>query len=137
MVRRVRYAAAVALPLLVACASGSSQRDEQPRPRTDVLTREDLQRAEVRNAYEAVQRLRPRWLLVRSGMRSFSLETEVVVFQDQMFLGNQDALERIGIDGIYEIRYLDGATAKARLPGLGSRHVQGAIVVYMGPQGGP
>lgn len=133
MAHRVRYLFA-ALPLLVACASGSSRRDA-PRPRTDVITHEELERSELRNAYEAVQRLRPRWLQVRSGMRSFALETEVVVFQDQLFLGNQEALQRIGLDGIYEIRYLDGATAKATLPGLGSRHVQGAIVIHMSPQG--
>ena len=36
-------------------------------------------------------------------------------------------------EGVYEIRYLDGATAKATLPGLGDRHVQGAIVVHMSP----
>jgi hypothetical protein len=98
-----------------------------------VLTRAELQEAGVRNAYEAVERLRPRWLWVRSGMRSFELDTEVVVFQEQLLLGNQEALQRIGIDGIYEIRYLDGATAKATLPGLGNRHVQGAIVIYMSP----
>jgi len=87
----------------------------------------------VRNAYEAVERLRPRWLTVRSGPRSFNVETEVVVFQGMMLLGNQDVLERIGIDGIYEIRYLDGATASASLPGLGGRHVDGAIIIYMSP----
>jgi hypothetical protein len=82
-------------------------------------------------AYEVVEQLRPRWLVVRSGMRSFSMETEVVVFQDQLFLGNQSALRGIGIDGIYEIRYIDGPTAKATLAGLGDRHVQGAIVIHM------
>jgi len=132
MSTRVRYTLAAALPVLVACGSGTS-RVESPRPRSNVIAREELRSAGVRNAYEAVQRLRPRWLVVRSGPRSFSLETEVVVFQDQMFLGNQEALERIGIDGIYEMRYLDGATAKARLPGIGGRHVQGAIVVYLSP----
>lgn len=117
----------------VAACGPASPSGQAPRPRTDVLTREELQQVGVRTAYEAVQRLRPRWLIVRSGMRSFSMETEVVVFQDQLFLGNQEALRRIGIDGIYEIRYLDGATAKATLPGIGDRHVQGAIVLHMSP----
>lgn len=121
-----------ALPLLIGCASASPS-PAGPRPRTDLITREELRATGVSTAYEAVERLRPRWLIVRSGMRSFSMETEVVVFQDQLFLGNQDALRRIGIDGIYEMRYLDGATAKATLPGLGDRHVQGAIVLHMSP----
>ena len=135
MASRVQYVLAVTFPVLMACAATSSS-EEGPRPYASVITREELRQAGVRTAYEAVQRLRPRWLVVRSGMRSFALETEVVVFQDHFFLGNQDALERIGIDGIYEIRYLDGATAKATLPGIGDRHVQGAIVVHMSPPDG-
>jgi hypothetical protein len=101
-----------------------------------MITRAELWESGVTNAYDGVLRLRPRWLQVRS-MRSFSRETEVVVFQDQLFLGNQDALRRLGVDGIYAIRYLDGATAKATLPGLGDKHVQGAIVIHMSPLSPP
>jgi hypothetical protein len=39
----------------------------------------------------------------------------------------------MGVEGVYEIRYLDGATAQATLAGIQDRHVQGAIVVYMRP----
>ena len=103
MLNRVHYLLVAAL---VGCASGSSQEGQAPNPGSNVLTRAQLEEAGVRNAYEAVERLRPRWLTV---------------------------LERIGIDGIYEIRYLDGATASASLPGLGGRHVDGAIIIYMSP----
>jgi len=131
MSRYAIYALALTLPLL-GCArqtrSGSS-----PGQRTDTITREQIAELDVRNLYDVVERLRPRWLVVRSGMRSFSMETEVVVFQGEMFLGTQDALRNLGTEGVYEIRYLDGATAKATLPGLGDRHVQGAIVVHMSP----
>ncbi len=129
MLNRVHYMLVAAL---VACASGSSQ-GEAPNPGSNVLTRAQLEEAGVRNAYEAVERLRPRWLTVRGGPRSFNVETEVVVYQEMMLLGTADALRRIGIDGIYEIRYLDGATASASLPGLGGRHVDGAIIIYMSP----
>ena len=126
------YAVATALLLVGGCArqtrSGSS-----PGQRTDIITRDQIAQLDVRNLYDAVERLRPRWLVVRSGMRSFSMETEVVVFQGQLFLGTQDALRNLGTEGVYEIQYLDGATAKATLPGLGDRHVQGAIVVHMSP----
>jgi hypothetical protein len=135
MSSRVRYAFAAAVPVVLACASGPPL-DEALRPRSDVVTRAELRETGATNAYEAIQRLRPRWLVVRSGTRSFSMETmgtEVVVFQDQLLLGNQDALRRMGIEGIYAIRYLDGSTAKATLPRLGDRRVQGAIVVYLSP----
>lgn len=124
---------AVAIPVMLACASRSVPQAGVPRSDSRVITRAELDQVDVRNAYEAVERLRPRWLVVRSGPRSFQMETEVVVFQDQLFLGNQEVLERIGTEGIYSIRYLDGPTAKASLPQLGNRHVQGAIVISMRP----
>ncbi len=120
-----------ALPALLACASGSGF--EAPRTSSNVITRAELAEIDVRNAYEAVHRLRPRWLLVRGGPRSFSSETDVVVFQDETFLGTLDALERLGTEGIYTIRYLDGPTAQATLSGIRNRHIQGAIVVSLRP----
>jgi hypothetical protein len=122
----------VALGLL-GCGARTNT-EGQPRPSySDVITREELQALNVRSAYEAIQQLRPRWLQVMGGPRSFSIETEVVVFQDQAQLGNQDALKLVGTEGIYSIRYLDGVTAKASLPGLGDRHLQGAIIISMRP----
>jgi hypothetical protein len=135
MLSRIYAVAAVVLPVAVlACSSASSGSGSlAPRPSPNLITRAELQQAGVRNAYEAVQRLRPNWLLIRSGQRSFSMETQVAVFQDQVYLGNEDTLRDLGIDGIYEIRYLDGSTAKNTLPGLGDMHVQGAIIVHMTP----
>jgi len=134
MLNGVHYLVAAALPALVACASSSSEGENAPSPYSNVITRAELQDAGVRNAFEAVERLRPRWLTVR-GMRSFNVETEIMVFQDRMLLGGLDMLRTIGIEGIYELRYLDGPTASASLPGLGGRHVEGAIVIYMNPPG--
>lgn len=124
----------VALLPLIACASTSSS-PGAAAPSSTVITREQLDALDVRNAYDAVQQLRPRWLTVRS-MRSFAMETEIVVFQDRLFMGNQDALARMGLGGIYQIEYIDGPTAQATLPGIKDRHVQGAIVVHMSPQEG-
>ena len=120
------------LPMCFACIRAA---DGGGAPATDLnlLTREQIREVDVTTAYDVVDRLRPRWLTVRGGSRSFRLETEIVVFQDEMFLGNTDTLRRIGIDGIFTIRYLDGATASATLPGMSSRHVAGAIVVSMRP----
>ncbi len=124
----------VLLVALGALACGPRSSEGGPKPSySDVITREELQALQVRTAYEAIQQLRPRWLQVYGGPRSFSIETEVVVFQDQAQLGNQDVLKLMGTDGIYQIRYLDGVTAKASLPGLGDRHLQGAIIVSMRP----
>ncbi len=130
----------VRLPLVVlavagtvACASRQGPEQGISPSFSNVITREELQQFNARNAYDAIQRLRPRWLQVSGGPRSFSIETEVVVFQDNMQLGGQDVLKQMGVEGIYEIRYMDGTTAKASLPGLGDRHLQGAILISMHP----
>ena len=104
---------------------------------SNVITREELQRLDARTRYQAIQQLRPRWLQVVGGPRSFSIETAVVVFQDNMQLGTQDVLKQMGVEGIYTIRYMDGTTAKASLPGLGDRHLQGAILISMHPPNEP
>lgn len=84
--------------------------------------------ANVSNLYELIQRLRPRWLTVR-GDRSFSSATEIVVYQDQMFLGGIGTLRNLDPSFPHSLTYLDAAQATAQLPGLGSRSVEGAIVI--------
>lgn len=124
----------VALASLLGCASTQSDSDRNtPAPYASVISREELREAGVRNVYEAVQRLRPRWLVARGGMRSFSIEAEVVAFEGTLLLGTADALRRIGTDGVYQVRYIDGPTAQATLPGIKDRHVAAAIVVDMSP----
>ncbi|HEX9693276.1 MAG TPA: hypothetical protein VGA22_14375 [Gemmatimonadales bacterium] len=119
-------------PAFIACAPGAGA-SGVPRSFSNVLTRAELDEAGARNLYDAIQRLRPRWLEVRGGIRSINVETEIVVFQEQMYLGDVDELRRMGVDGVWEVRYLDGSTAAARLPGLSDRHIEGAIVVYLTP----
>jgi hypothetical protein len=111
--------------LAVGCASAASRSGQS----ANLLTREEVMAANVSNLYDAVQRLRPRWLNVR-GARSLSqLSTEIVVYQDLTHLGGVDVLRQLSPEMISRLRYLDGATATASLPGLGSRHVVGAIVI--------
>ena len=82
------------------------------------------------NLYEAVARLRPRWLDVRGGTRSFTTETEIVVYQNSVLLGGLDNLRQMSPEIAVEIQWMDGTLATATLPGLISgRHVSGAIVV--------
>ena len=120
---------------VLACAHGHAGQGASP-PFSDVITRQELRQLSTRTLYEAIQQLRPRWLQVVGGPRSSSIETNVAVFQDNMQLGTQDVLKQMGTEGIYEIRYMDGTTAKASLPGL-SGHVEGAIMISMHPPKSP
>ncbi len=103
---------------------------------SDVLTREEIMATGATNLFDVVNRLRPRWLQIRT-VSSFNLSDEIVVFQDDMNLGGPDALRDIPPEIAYEIRWLNGIRASSVLPGLMSgRHIQGAIIVSTSPSGG-
>jgi hypothetical protein len=125
---RIMLQAVVLLILgIAACAPATTSSGREQ----NVLTREEIMSAGVANLYDVVHRLRPRWLNVR-GQRSFgqaALNTEVVVFQNQTMLGGVEVLREIAPDVAMRMHYLDGATATASLSGLGSRHVEGAIII--------
>lgn len=117
--------------LLAGCAStGESVRRDSTR-----ITNEELASVEVSTLYEAVERLRPRWLTVR-GPRSFAMTAEILVYQNQTLLGDISTLRQFSKDAAYSLRYLDGATASASLPGTSGRHIEGAIIIQTAPDGG-
>ncbi len=119
---------------LSACASTSRGSGDDSRP--DLLTREQIMETGAINLYDVVNRLRPRWLQVRT-TRSFNMETEIVVFQNEMQLGGLEALRQMDPELAFEIEWMDGGKATALLPGLMSgRHVVGAIIVRTRPHGG-
>ena len=135
MTFRSQYLLAAAVGAVVACASSGG--GESVRPDSRVMNRAELDHLMemgIRNLYEAISRMRPRWLQVRAGTRSFyGGETAIPVFQDQTFLGGPEVLERMGLEGVFELRYVDASTAQATLAGIQDMHISHAIVVYMRP----
>ena len=118
----------LASALIAGCAStGTGSGGESRDPNR--LTREEIVGAEALNLHEVVSRLRPRWLLIRS-QRSFNMETEIAVFQNDMYMGGPETLKEMVPDLAFEIEYLEGSRAATALPGLMSgRHIEGAIIV--------
>lgn len=108
-------------------AEGSAQAGA-PRVRSNLLVRGDLEAHSGQNLYEVIRRLRPQWLQVRAS-RGITGDTELVVFQDNTLVGGVDVLRQMQTDMVTSVEYLDASTATNTLPGLGSRHVAGAIVV--------
>ncbi len=129
----MRFALAFAMLLpLAACAGNPPPEDGGGNP--DRLTREEITAVEgARSLYDVVLHLRPRWLQVRAGDRSFGLATNIVVFQDDTYLGNIDTLRQLSPEMAYEMHWLDGTTAAATLSGVGSQHVAGAIIIRTRP----
>jgi hypothetical protein len=131
--RRALTLALLAAGTLWGCAGNKPSSQSS---RSDVIDREAIMGAAATNLFEVVSRLRPQWLNVRT-TRSFNLETEIVVYQNDMYLGGPDALKQIGPELAYEIRWMDGVRATSELPALSSgRHIWGAIIVSTRPPGG-
>jgi len=104
---------------------------------SDVISREEIVNTEgVRNMYELVQRLRPRWLTVRAGDRSFGMMVEIAVYQGQTYLGDVETLRQLGPTMAYELQYMDGQKAMNTLPGISpGKHYAGAIIIVTNAPG--
>lgn len=131
--KRLGVLALSALLVVLSGCAKTGTRHEGSDYQFEVLTREEILSLELTNLYDVVDRARPQWLTRRSGVISFQLETNVVVFQGTTMLGNVEVLRELPPEMAYELRYLDGTTATASLPGLGSQHVSGAIVIRTSP----
>lgn len=116
--------ALAALAILPGCAGTAGGQSGEG---ADVITASQIAESGASNAYEVIDRLRPRWLRVRMD-RSSSRDTEIVVFVGTLQMSGLDALWDIDARNVRSIRWLDSAQA-GMLPGLGSRHVEGAIMI--------
>jgi hypothetical protein len=128
MMRRLsRSVSALVLLAMAACAStneGGGGRD------ASLLTREEIATISVSNLYDAVDRLRPRWLQIRSVMSLGGTEAQIVVFLNTSYIGGPEALRQFDTNTVLRLRYMDGPMAAARLRGYDTtRHVAGAIVL--------
>jgi hypothetical protein len=128
--RKSTFVLVAAAALMSGCATTKASQGVDP----NVISREEIVNAEqnqgVRNLYDIVKRLRPRWLNVRASGRSFGMSTEIAVYQNQTYLGNEEVLAQMGPTIAYELRWMDGQEAMNTLPGLGSgRHIAAAIII--------
>lgn len=83
---------------------------------------------EVGNAFEAISRLRPRFLQTRGSNRILSsAPPEPVVYVDEVKRGQIDFLRSVPVHTIGEVRYLRGVDATTR---WGMNHEGGAIMIY-------
>jgi hypothetical protein len=111
------------------CAEVEARRRMAARDQA-LITAQELSRLNVNNAYDAVLQLRPTWLS-SAGRRSSRLPTEIIVAHNNAYFGPLSSLRTFEIEAVKELRYLDSAQAGALLTGLGSRQVEGAIVVVV------
>lgn len=96
-------------------------------PTGNVITREDIEKVNVLNAYDAISRLRPQFLNSHGPTTLSGTDNGYPnVYLNHQLYGDLQSLRNINIQGISEIHYYNGAEASTRF-GLGN--VSGAIEV--------
>ena len=122
---------AVAL-LAVSCASSgtparSDSGERQASRNRSIITQEEILESSARDAYHAVQLLRPDWLRSR-GSQSVrnTAPTSVVVYIDGQRYGGPTALEQFRTGSFKELRYYTASEATSR---WGTGH--GGGVIYL------
>ena len=130
--------------LLAACAtSGASGGGSGGKTNADLITTAEIDAGTFRDAYDIVQRLRPNWFTKARATSGGGLSgTQVsgssavqsgggsglVVYLDNAKMGGTETLRDMSASSIATLQYMDAATATAKLPGIGSSIVSGAIV---------
>lgn len=138
--------AAIAACASSGAAAGPSGSKVKANP--DVITTAEIDAGNFRDAYDVVQRLRPTWFTKArastsgtlsgtqvsgsaggmSGVQPTSGSVGLVVYLDNTRMGGPESLRDLPASSIGSLQYMDAATATARLPGLGSSIITGAIV---------
>jgi hypothetical protein len=118
----------LAATLLTTCGRAGANRSEAaPRPDPDVITAEELATTSGASLYDAVQALRPAWML--RGRPTAVLQqnqAQLIVYVDGTRYGNMDSLRQLTTSGIVFIRYYSPSSAVGR---FGQGHLLGAIEV--------
>ena len=81
-----------------------------------------------RTAYDAVQALRPQWLVTRgiTTLAQAAGNETIVIYLDNARLGSPEAMRRIPLGSV---RYLRFFSAPQATPRWGGGHLQGAILI--------
>ena len=132
------FALVLIAALSAGCGSAGNAGAGDPGARTarnsNVLTAAEMTETRLPTVYDAVDRLRPRWLQIR-GQSSVtgSSNSQIVVYLNTKYLGGPEALREFAPNSITEVRYLDGPRAAATLQGYpDGQHVAGGIVIVTG-----
>jgi len=113
-----------------ACASTNNGAPPDKAVRTsqspNVITQAEIEASGTSNALQAVQQLRPNFLVVRGNTSRSSGDVGVVVYANGTRLGGTSTLSQISAQDVRRIEYLGASEATQR---FGTGHTHGAILV--------
>jgi hypothetical protein len=121
----LRHTVRALLALLVlalaagACTAGAAA-GSRPQGRTDLITEEELEPIAQLSAFEAIQRLRPRWLQSRTGL------LPTVHVDGSARNAGEEILASILCSEVHEMRYMNATDATTR---FGTDYANGAILI--------
>lgn len=112
--RPLVVAAVVALVGAAGCASAGAAGDSTSGSRNHI-TQEELANPQVQtmSAFDAIRRLRPRWLRSRAS-GSGGAQTLPVVYLNGTRYGNTDSLASLRVSDIEEMRFINSRDATTR-----------------------
>ena len=94
--------------------------------RADRLTMEEIQRTELLNMYEVIQRLQPSWFIAPQNR---GRAMEVAVFVDGARVGSVEFLRNVPASQVAEARYLRGSALTTELSSRQAFNVGAAIML--------
>jgi len=129
---RVCVATALAV-ILVACSHGVRESPElAPSHDADFLTAANFVEVKGGTLYDAVQQLRPAWILRTRPNPVLPTQINVIIYLDGARYGaGIDGLRTLALSAIATVRYFSPVEATAR---FGPGHPRGAIEVTTVPQ---
>jgi hypothetical protein len=87
----------------------------RPTPSHLVITAEEIREVVAMDAYEAVEVLRPQWLVLRpANIIGEPAQQALPVYLDDFRLGDTDDLRGLSVHRIESIRFIGAASATAR-----------------------
>lgn len=126
--RYIRHALTLAIALLAISCVKPGSKAQNVRRDQNLLSRAEITAAQVRNAFELIERERPRWLQPRVA-RTLTGDKHVMVYVNDTPLGDINSLRQLSLEGVELIRFLDHAQARVQLPAAGVGMTAGVIQV--------
>ena len=132
---------AVAAPLLAAGLAGcggaaargapsapsAATAAASPRSNGDVISADEIRGGQFRDVYNAVERLRPRFLRSRGATSARDVDGNLpIVFVDEQRLGGVASMRGLPVDNVREIRFIAPGDATTR---WGTGYTAGVIMV--------
>src|SRR3954471_24697864 len=116
--------------LVGSCAHRTSERSDSSQHDPELITATEIAGVNGSTVYDAVQRLRPAWLLRSRPNPALPNQILVLYVDGQRYGGGIDGLRTLPLRSAYSVEFLSPTQAQAR---FGPGHSIGAIEVLTNP----